>query len=150
MGIWMRATRHEGESAVTWVAAPEDLAMDIHQVANDTRQKFGNAVDVEIFEFEGTLIEATIEADRRSKTRLTMEKRFRDALHDFLIATFIISKEKTMITPASPVPMDAAAAREVLLEVMQHPAYKGQIVVLRSSDKKGILLEKNLVMVKDL
>lgn len=149
MGIWLRATRHDGDSAVTFVAAPADLSADIHQVANNTRQKFGNAVDVEIFEFEGSLVAATVEAKRRSETRLPMPKRFRDALHDFLIATFITSKEKTFITPEHPIPLDSVVAKEVLLEVMQHPGYKGQIVILRTSDEKGVLLEKNRIIVKD-
>jgi len=149
MGIWLRATRYEGGGSTTFVAAPDDLSMDIHLVANDTRQKWGNAVDVEIFEFPGTLIEATVEAKRRSAERLPMQKRFRDALHDFLIATFLISKEKTLITPASPVPLDSVVSKEVLLEVMQHPGYKGQIVILRTSDQKGVMLEKNRVIVKD-
>jgi hypothetical protein len=147
--MWLRATRFEAGGSTTFVAAPKDLSTDIHQMANDTRQMFGEAVDVEIFEFDGTLAEATAAAAKRARTRIPFEKRFRDSLHDFLIATFIISVAKTLITPEHPIPMDAETAKSVLLEVMQHPAYKGQLVRLRTSDHKGVLLEKNLIMVKD-
>lgn len=149
MGIWLRATRYQDDSAVTFVAAPEDLSGDIHQVANDTRQKFGDMVDVEIFEFDGTLEEAVVEAKKRSLARLSSQDRFYGALHDYLIATFMVTPKQVVITPSKPVPLDAATVKEIMLAVMQHPGYKGQIVLLRTSDGKEATLRENRIIIRD-
>lgn len=150
MSIWLRTTQYSGDHSITMVVAPESLTADIHVVANDARRVFGDRVDVEIFEFEGSLEAAVLEAKRRSEVRIPETKRLQDALHDFLITTFIQTKPQTMITPMNETPLSANEIREVLLAVMQHPGYKGQVVGLRSNDRKGLMLENNLIVVKDL
>lgn len=149
MTLWLRTTRWTGPTTMTSVVAAEDLRADIHVTANATRTMFGDSVDVEIFEWEGGLEEATLEAARRAQERIARDKRYEDALHDFLIATFFATKKRTIIRPTSETPVDSETAKEILLSVMQHPAYQGQIVLLRTNDGKAVMLEKNLVAVRD-
>jgi hypothetical protein len=149
MTTWLRTTRFTKGLTITVVLPSEDLVADVHVIANDTRRMFGSTVDVEIFKFEGTLEQATLLWKERAEKRIPEKKKFRDALHDFLITMFLKTATKTVITPTNVTPMGAEEILEILIEVMKHPSYKGQIVALRTLEGKGVMLEDNLILVKD-
>jgi hypothetical protein len=149
--LWLRETKYgPGTHPVTMVIAEDGLKEDIHVVANADRTLFGRAVDVEIFEWENDLQSATFEAGRRAATRLPEKTHLMNVLHDFLISSFLKSKRETLIAPRSVTPLDAVDIRQVLLAVMTHPGYKGQIVKLTSSDRRIVALEGVSIVVKDL
>jgi hypothetical protein len=149
--IWIRSTYYDPvKGPVTVVASKNDINVDIHSFANEQRTLFGDRVDVEIFEWEDDLHSATLEGYRRAATRVPKDKKYRDTLHDYLIATFLATTKKTMITPRSQTPLPAETIKDVVLEVMQHPGYKGQIVALRSVDGRGVMLEGSSVLIQDL
>lgn len=149
--LWLRETIYKaGKHPVTMVIAEDGLKEDIHVVANADRTLFGRSVDVEIFEWENDLQSATLEAARRATMRLPEKTHFMDTLHDFLIVSFLKSKRETIIAPSSVTPIDAVDIRQVLLAVMGHPGYKGQIVKLMSRDRKIVALEGVNIVIKDL
>lgn len=150
MSIWLRVSRFiVGESALTTVSSKDDLRQDIHVIANETRVKFARTVDVEIFEHDGDLESASLEAARRAQVRISREKHLRDTLHDFLVAMFIAQKPSTIIMPAHQAPVSSGDMRQILLDVMQHPAYSGHTVLLQSTDGNRVSLEKGTVIVRE-
>lgn len=149
--LWLRETRFvPGETPITFVIAEDGLKENIHVTADRDRRMFGRSVDVEIFEWPDDLQSATLEAARRAKSRLPEKTHLMDTLHDYLISAFLQSKKETIIAPRSVTPPEAVDIRQVLLAVMGHPGYKGQIVTLKSADGRLVALEGQTVVIRDM
>lgn len=149
--LWLRESRFggAGEAPITFVIAADGLKEDIHVTADKDRRMFGRTVDVEIFEWPDDLQSATLEAARRATTRLPEKTHLMDTLHDYLISAFLQSKKETVIAPRSVTPLDAVDLRQVLLAVMRHSSYKGQIVGLRSKDGRVVKMRDSEILVED-
>ena len=149
--LWLRETKwNPNGSSITFVIAEDGLKENIYLTANRDRTIFGRTVDVEIFEWSDDLMAATLEAERRGKSRLPEKTHLMDTLHDYLISAFVQSKKETAIMPKSMTPLESVDIRQVLLAAMKNPAYKGQIVTLRSKDGKGLILEGDKILVQEL
>lgn len=149
--LWLRESRFggEGQTPITFVIAEDGLKEEIHVTADRDRRMFGRTVDVEIFEWENDLQSATLEAARRATSRIPEKTHLMDTLHDYLISCFLRSKKETAIAPRSETPLEAVDIRQVLLAVMRHPSYKGQIVALRSSDEREAILKDDGVLIRE-
>lgn len=148
--LWLREAHFGfGKNPIVFVIEETSLKDDIHVVANEGRARFGDELDVEIFEWPQDINSATLEAVRRSQFRIPEKIRKMDILHDYLISTLIRSKKNTFISPTRPTPLDAADIRQILTSVVSHGAYKGQIIFLRSQDKKTVVVEGGAISVKD-
>jgi len=148
--LWLRETWFRpGDPPYTLIVAADGLKDDIHVVADQDRRKFGRLIDVEIFEWEDNFASATLEAARRSKTRLPEKTHLMDTLHDHLIVNFIQTRKETVITLRSVVPLEASDIRQAFLAAIRNRHYKGQIVSARSKDGKEVMIREGEILVRD-
>lgn len=150
--VYLRQTLYQpGKSPITTVIQKEHLNQDIHIAANETRTLFGDSVDVEIFVWDGDLISATAEADRRARAgRIVPPQRYKDTLHDFLITVFFITRPHGVIAPKSTTPLTSHEIRPVLEAVRAHPKYADQTIVLVTKDQKLVRMTRGTIEVSDL
>jgi hypothetical protein len=131
----------------TQVASAADLEIDIHQMADLMRRQSGPNADIEIFLWPGDLSDATAEATRRARTRIPRLQRDKDAIHDWLIASFILVKAGGSVVAPSQAPLTAASIAEVFEVARQHPAYQDHLVILGGRDGPVVMIDKGVVLV---
>lgn len=122
---------------------PEDsFKTDIWTAATTLRESACKSpaeelIEIEIFDHEGDGVSATIEARRRSKTRMDKILRYRMTLYDWLISLF---KSKLLvdggtISTTRPSPLLKGDLFEVVIEATKHPSYRGFVITIH--DKNG-------------
>lgn len=131
--------------AVTMVVPEDGLNRDIWTSANAMRRdavRLPMRVDVEIFEFEGGLVEATLEAKRRAQTPLPDKIAHQATLHDHIVATWKtgLLADGGLITTSLPAPLDKQEILEVLFEVVKRPDYRGYVVSVHDRNGEPVRL----------
>jgi len=120
------------------VTSERDLVDDIHVAADSMRRL---AVDhradqeVEIFEYEGDFVAATVEGNRRAQTRLDPEKGNQMVFRDHIIACLRVLKPNGAALSKERAPLAGDKITEAFLEASKHKFYKGQ--TLQALDKDG-------------
>lgn len=140
---WMRQTRwgDDGARRETVVASEKDFPEDLHVVAHRTRNLPGaHAIDIEIFEFEGDLLEASLEATRRAQRRFTPDERARGVLFDWAVWGMTVVQPHGILTTQERAPMDVPEIEEVLSEAARHPFYENQRIVVFARDGRVVRL----------
>ncbi len=123
--------------------------LDVNAFANTMRTEFGRRCDVEIFEHDGTKGEAHNEAVKRSGVRLRQGPRDLDALRDWVIGMMIMAqKETAVIVAKDTAPLTEDAVMDALAQVIDHPAYKKQRVVIASRDGSTVTLANGKLSTK--
>lgn len=133
---------------VTTVAGEESLRMSIWQAATRLRMSAANSncghlIDIEIFEHDGDLRSATIEAERRAQKRLDPTERNKNALYDFLIANFEngMLADGATISTKRPSPLSKEDILEVLMRAVEHPSYRRFRLVVHDVDGNPVQLQ---------
>lgn len=126
------------------IVIPEDgLRSDIWTAATGMRESIQmnppeeGHIDIEIFEWDGDLTSATLEAQRRALTPLPPTEVYQSILHDHLV---MVMKSGLLVKGASietskPSPLEKKDIMDVFLKVVKRPEYDGY--VLSVHDKNG-------------
>jgi hypothetical protein len=135
----------------TEAALKEGEPGDIHTVAALLRDKYGRAADVEIFEHEGDLKSARIEAKRLAQKRLSKRQKDTDATIDYFLMGLQIRERRSdiLIREMDNFQLPAETLAEILEVVREHPAYVGQGFLIFDQDGIPVTMEGGEIKIQE-
>lgn len=142
---WMRQTRwgEDGCRKETVVVSEKDFSDDIHVVAHRVRGLPGaHAIDIEVFECDGDLLEAGIEATRRAQRRFTPNERARGVLFDWAVWGMTAVKPYGILATPDRTPLEVSEIQEILEDASRHPFYENQRIVVFARDGRVVRLRE--------
>jgi len=151
----LRYLRHSayppGSDEPITIVIPEDsLKTNIHTAATIMREEavrggIDETVDIEIFDYDGDFVAATLEGRKRAKNRIESVIRHKITLRDWAISLLMtIIKPKGLVSTTRPSPLKKEDILEVLLEVTNHPAYKGQSFRIHDCNGEPVALRRDV------
>ena len=121
------------EERQTHVLPEDGIKQDIYVFANDTRARFPG-VEVEVFEWDGDLISASVEAHRRAVKSLEESDRLKGVLRDWALALCTITAPDGVISTTKPSPLSNDEVKEVFEEVVKNKRYRKQRFLMIGMD----------------
>lgn len=148
--LWLRNTFFDPNKGPVTAVVPEDgLRQEIHVAATEARSLFGRNADVEIFEWDGDVISASMEAEKRARTRIPEYVHLKNTLHDFLVSNFFLVKPSTVIMTTRRAPLSTEDMKAVALEAMKSPHYRNHTARLISMTGDEVVLGNGGILVRD-
>lgn len=136
------------DKCMTMVMSADSLKHSIWMAATKLREEaaqmpYGHLIDIEIFEWDGDFVSATVEAKRRAKKRLEPPERHKITLYDFLIANFEnkMLADGGVISTTRPSPLSKEEILEVLLRAVEHPSYREFVISIHDEDGNPVRLK---------
>lgn len=144
MSLYIRNTLFLPGRIPTTIVIPEESAVpDIWTAANMTRidilknpPEYG-WIDIEIFEWEGDFISASLEAKRRGQSQLPEVEVHQNVLHDYMVMIMKSGKlmKGALLETYKPSPLEKKDIMDVFLKLVKRPEYDGYIFSVH--DKNG-------------
>ena len=148
---YLRVSVFAANGATTVVTAETDLKEPIETVASEFRSRpYPGEADIEIFEYEGDLVSASMEGVRRAQSRIPEEEGHRATLRDWLAMCLYKMTPDGTLALKDAAPLDAKTMGKVFKQVAGYPQYKNQKIMGPSCDDKMVTYEAGRLSIKEL
>ena len=149
MSLYLRNTLFFPGKVPTTILIPEESAVpNIWAAANGMRVDIlkkppeKGAIDIEVFEWDGDLVSASLEANRRGQERMSEAESHKNVLHDHIVMIMKLGRlEKGgLIETIDPSPLGKTDIMEVFLKVVKRPEYDGYVLCVHDQNGEPVRL----------